>query len=99
MAQIAAKAGLRPDQAAHRLRYGLGVAHGIGHEIGEDGIVKLVLPAGKQAAELIGGGRPVPPAVPLTKAEVARYNADYLGPARARGKKAASSEARADPGN
>ncbi len=37
--QIAEKARLRPDQVAHRLRYGLGVAHGIGYQKAENGVI------------------------------------------------------------
>src|SRR6266568_6853453 len=52
--QIAEKARLRPDQVAHRLRYGLGVAHGIGHSKDpETSIITIVLPEGAPAEALV----------------------------------------------
>src|SRR3979411_677024 len=45
-AEIAKAAGLREDQVTHRLRHGLGVAHGIGHNRDEAGVVTIVLPDG-----------------------------------------------------
>ncbi len=51
--QIAEKARLRPDQVAHRLRYGLGVAHGIGYQRDEKGVITLILPEGVPAEALV----------------------------------------------
>src|SRR6266851_9371981 len=51
--RIAEKAKLRPDQVAHRLRYGLGVAHGIGYQKAENGVITLVLPEGVPAEALV----------------------------------------------
>lgn len=53
--QIAEKARLRPDQVAHRLRYGLGVAHGIGYQKAENGVITLILPEGVPAEALVLG--------------------------------------------
>ena len=54
-AEIAKAAGLREDQVTHRLRHGLGAAHGIGHNRDDAGVVTLVLPEGVPAEALIAG--------------------------------------------
>jgi hypothetical protein len=54
-AEIAKAAGLREDQVIHRLRHGLGAAHGIGHNRAENGVVTLVLPEGVPAEALVAG--------------------------------------------
>ena len=46
----------REDQAVHRLRYGLGAAHGVGHNRPNNGIITLVLPDGVPS-KAAGGGR------------------------------------------
>src|SRR5216683_6034732 len=51
--RIAEKAQLRPDQVAHRLRYGLGKAHGIGFLVAESGVITLILPEGVPAEALV----------------------------------------------
>ncbi len=51
--QIAEKARLRPDHVAHRLRYGLGVAHGIGYQKAENGVITLIPPEGVPAEALV----------------------------------------------
>jgi hypothetical protein len=71
--QIAAQAALRPDQVTHRLRHGLGAAHGIGYTKGEDGVVRLVLPAGKAAGDLIAKVREADP-VPAKPDPFASYD-------------------------
>jgi hypothetical protein len=66
---IAKAAGLREDQVQHRLRHGLGVAHGIGHVKDEKGVVRIVLPEGVPAEALIAAA--VKAAVrPADKAEM-----------------------------
>jgi hypothetical protein len=55
VAEIAKAAGLREDQVTHRLRHGLGAAHGIGHNRDDAGVVTLVLPDGVPAEALIAG--------------------------------------------
>jgi hypothetical protein len=54
-AEIAKAAGLREDQVVHRLRHGLGAAHGIGHNRDDKGVITLVLPEGVPAEALIAG--------------------------------------------
>jgi hypothetical protein len=54
-AEIAKAAGLREDQVTHRLRHGLGVAHGIGQNRAENGVITIVLPDGVPAEALIAG--------------------------------------------
>ncbi len=54
-AEIAKAAGLREDQVIHRLRHGLGAAHGIGHNRDDAGVVTIVLPDGVPAEALIAG--------------------------------------------
>jgi hypothetical protein len=54
-AEIAKAAGLAEDQVTHRLRHGLGVAHGIGHNRGDKGVITLVLPEGVPAEALVAG--------------------------------------------
>jgi hypothetical protein len=49
---IAVAAGLRDDQVVHRLRHGLGAAHGIGHIRADNGVITLVLPEGVPAEAL-----------------------------------------------
>jgi hypothetical protein len=39
----------------HRLRHGLGAAHGIGHNRDDKGVVTLVLPDGVPAEALVAG--------------------------------------------
>jgi hypothetical protein len=46
---------LREDQVAHRLRHGLGVAHGVGHAKDDKGVVRIVLPEGVPAEALVMG--------------------------------------------
>jgi hypothetical protein len=55
IAQIAKAAGLREDQVTHRLRHGLGRAHGIGHNRAEAGVITIVLPPGVPAEALVAG--------------------------------------------
>jgi len=47
--------GLREDQVTHRLRHGLGAAHGIGHNRADNGVITLVLPDGVPAEALVAG--------------------------------------------
>src|SRR5260370_42382470 len=54
-AEIAKAAGLREDQVVHRLRHGLGRAHGIGHNRDEAGVITIVLPDGVPAEALLAG--------------------------------------------
>jgi hypothetical protein len=54
-AEIAKAAGLREDQVVHRLRHGVGVAHGIGHNRDDNGVITIVLPEGVPAEALVAG--------------------------------------------
>lgn len=45
--------GLRVDQVQHRVRYVLRVGHGIGHKVGADGRVAIVLPKGLGVATVV----------------------------------------------
>ena len=58
-AEIAKAAGLREDQVTHRLRHGLGAAHGIGHNRDEAGVITIVLPEGVPAEALVALNRRV----------------------------------------
>lgn len=44
--EIAKSAGIRVDQARHRIRYVLRVEHGIGHRVNGSGRVSIVFPRG-----------------------------------------------------
>jgi hypothetical protein len=50
---VAADAGIRPDQVLHRLRHVLGVNHGVDHKVDDKGHISLILPHGKRHADLI----------------------------------------------
>jgi hypothetical protein len=54
-AEIAKAAGLREDQVVHRLRHGLGAAHGIGHNRDDAGVITILLPEGVPAEALVAG--------------------------------------------
>ena len=56
VAEIAKAAGLQDDQVTHRLRHGLGAAHGIEQNRDEDGVITLVLPDGAPAKAPVAGG-------------------------------------------
>lgn len=52
--EIALSAGVRTDQASHRLRHVLAQNHGIGFVKNPDtGVIKLQLPAGKTMADAV----------------------------------------------
>lgn len=53
LADIAAEAGIREDQASHRLRHVLGVNHGVDYTRDAEGVITLVPPAGKTLADVI----------------------------------------------
>ena len=66
---------------AHRLRYGLGKAHGIGFLVADNGVITLVLPEGVPAEALVlkaakgeapaKAKKPAKPAKPPVKPEAA----------------------------
>ncbi len=59
LAQIAADAGIREDQASHRLRHVLGVNHGIDYSKDADGVITLIPPAGRSLADIVKQAEPV----------------------------------------
>lgn len=58
MAAIAEEAGIREDQASHRLRHVLGVNHGIDYTKDASGVITLVPPAGRSLDDLIARKEP-----------------------------------------